>query len=245
MIKNNTGFMKCIVSLYNFNKVVLFITASIITCVTAVAQEYKFEFGGGVGFSSYMGDANTNNPFLEMHPSFGVILRKNMNFRWAMKADLLMGSISGNTKNSDNVYPANASATFERKLFDLGGQIEFNFLPYSDKFTYLLTSRISPYLMAGFGFTFAPGGETFFGLNLPVGLGIKYKPVNRINLGLEYSIRKLFSDGFDAPNKSGFRLDNPYKMNGGVLKNRDWYVVLMFSISWDFGPNDRKCTNIE
>jgi len=218
--------------------------ASIITCVTAVAQEYKHEIGAGGGFSSYMGDANINNPFLELHPSFGLIFRKNMNFRWAVKADLLMGSVSGNTQNSDNVYPANGVAEFKRNFFELGGQMEFNFLPFSDKFAYLQTSRITPYMMAGLGFTFAPGNETFFGLNLPVGLGLKYKAANRVNLGLEYSIRKLFGDDFDAPNKSGFNLDNPYKMNGGIFKNRDWYTILMFSITWNFVPNDRKCTNI-
>ena len=237
--------MECIVSLYNFKRVVLFLIISIITCVTAVAQEYKFEIGGGGGFSSYMGDANKNDPFSELRPAFSLILRKNMNFRLAVKADLLIGSVSGNTGNSDNVYPGNVAAKFKRNFYELGGQMEFNFMPYSDKFTYLLTSKITPYMMAGLGFTFAPGDETFFGLNLPVGLGIKYKVVNRVNLGVEYSIRKLFNDGFDAPEKSGFRLDNPYQMNGGILKNRDWYTVLMLSISWDFGPNNRKCTNTE
>jgi len=219
--------------------------ASIIACVTAVAQEYKNEIGGGVGCSSYMGDANINNPFLELHPSFGLIFRKNINFRWTFKADLLMGGVSGNTGNSDNVYFKNSAAEFKRNFFELGGQMEFNFLPYSDKFAYLQTSKLAPYMMAGLGFTFAPGNETFFGLNLPVGLGVKYKVVNRVNLGLEYSIRKLFNDSFDAPDKSKFHLDNPYQMNRGALKNRDWYTVLLFSITWDFGPNDRKCTNIE
>ncbi len=213
--------------------------------MTAVAQEYKYEIGGGLGMSSYMGDANKGNPFSGLRPSLGAVFRKNVNLRWAMKADLLMGGVSGNTKNSDNVYSGNASAEFSRNFFELGGQMEFNFLPYSDKYPYLKTSKIAPYLMAGLGFTLAPGDETFFGLNLPVGLGVKYKVKNRINLGLEYSIRKLFSDGFDAPDKSGFNLDNPYQLNGGLMKNRDWYTVLIFSITWDFGPNDRKCTNIE
>ena len=235
--------MKYIVSFY-FKKVVLFLTISVIACVTAVAQEYKYEIGGGAGLSSYMGDVNKNNPFLELHPSFGAIFRKNINFRWAMKADLLMGSVSGSTNNTNNVYPDNASAEFKRNFFELGGQMEFNFLPYSDKFSYLQTSKIVPYLTVGLGFTLATGDKTFFGPNMPVGLGIKCKALNRINLGLEYSIRKLFNDDFDAPDKSGFNLNNPYRLNGGFLKNQDWYTVLMFSITWDFGPNDRRCTNL-
>ncbi|MDR0231895.1 MAG: porin family protein [Dysgonamonadaceae bacterium] len=236
--------MKCTVSLYNFKRIVLLIVINVSICVTAVSQEYKYEIGGGLGMSSYMGDANKNNPFLELHPSFGAVFRKNMDLRWAMKANLLMGNVSGNTKNFDNAYPGNASAEFKRSFFELGGQMEFNFLPYSDKYKYLNTSKISPYLVAGLGLTFAPGDETFFGLNLPIGLGVKYMVRNRINLGVEYSVRKLFRDDFDAPNKSGFNLDNPYNLNDGVMKNKDWYTILMFSITWSFGPNDRKCTNL-
>ena len=241
----NAHFMKCIRFLYHFKKVVLFLIISFISCVTAVSQEYKYEIGGGLGLSSYMGDANKNNPFSGLHPSFGGVFRKNIDFRWAMKANLLMGSVSGDTKKSDNAYPGNAATEFSRSFYELGGQMEFNFLPYSDKYPYLQTSKISPYMMAGLGFTLATGDNTFFGVNLPVGIGVKYKIRNRINLGLEYSVRKLFNDDFDAPKKSGFHLENPYQMNGGILKNRDWYTILMFSITWDFGPNDRQCTNIE
>ena len=237
--------MNCITSLSLFKKVVLFSTISIVICATAVAQEYKYEIGGGLGFSSYMGDANKNNPLLELHPAFGAVFRKNIDLRWALKANLLTGGISGDTKKFNNVYPENASVEFSRRFYDLGGQIEFNFLPYSDKFPYLQTSKFSPYLAVGLGFTLAPGDNTFFDINLPIGLGVKYMIKNRVNLGLEYSVKKLFSDGFDAPDKSGFNLDNPYQLNGSSLKNKDWYTILMFSVTWSFGPNDRKCTNIE
>ena len=225
-------------------KVVLLSIISLIICATAVAQEYKYEFGGGLGLSSYMGDVNQNNPLLGLRPSFGAVFRKNFDLRWALKANLLTGSISGDTKKSNNVYPANASVEFNRRFYEVGGQMEFNFLPYSDKFAYLQTSRLSPYLTVGLGFTLAPtGNDSFFDVNLPVGLGVKYMIKNRINLGLEYSVKKLFSDGFDAPDKSGFNLDNPYQLNGSFLKNNDWYTVLMFSVTWSFGPNDRACTN--
>ncbi|MCL2651127.1 MAG: porin family protein [Candidatus Azobacteroides sp.] len=237
--------MTCIASLFHFKKVVLFLIISIIVCTTAVAQEYRYEIGGGLGLSSYMGDANQNNPFTGFHPSFEAILRKNTNFRWALKTNLLMGSVSGNTNKSGNVYPGNATAEFSRSFYELGEHIEFNFLPYSDKFAYLQTSKFSPYLMVGLGFTLASGDNTFFGINLPVGVGLKYKIKNRVNLGLEYSVKKLFKDDFDAPGKSGFNLDNPYQLNGSIMKNRDWYTTLIFSVTWDFGPNNRKCTNLE
>ncbi len=212
-----------------------------ISCITAVAQEYHYEIGGMAGASMYMGDANKNNIFQGWHPSVGAVFRKNINFRWALKADLLMGTVSGNTRNTENVFPFDSEASFRRNFYELGGQMEFNFLPYSDKFAYLRTSKLSPYLLCGFGLTYASGSDAFFGINIPLGIGLKYKMRNRINLGVEYSFRKLFADDFDAPSKSGFNLDNPYQIKSSKLKNQDWYSLLLFSVTWDFGPNNRKC----
>lgn len=221
---------------------VVFILLFTHICSTAVAQEYKYEIGGMAGMSMYMGDANQASLFQGWNPAAGVVFRRNFNFRWALKADLMMGKISGDTKNFDNVFPDNAEASFNRNFFEMLGQMEFNFLPYSDKFAYLNTSKLSPYVLVGLGFTLAPGDDqTFFGINLPLGVGVKYKIKNRVNLGLEFTVHKLFNDAFDAPGKEGFNLDNPYQIKSGIFKNKDWYNTLMFSVTWDFGPNDRKC----
>ena len=224
---------------YSFYKILIIMLVCFIG-TTAVAQEYKYEIGGMLGLSMYMGDANQTNLLRGFNPAGGVVFRRNFNFRWALKTDLMMGKITGNTKNTDNVFPNQGQAAFSRSFFELGGQIEFNFLPYSDKFAYLNTSRLSPYLLTGLGVTAASG---FGSVNLPLGLGVKYKIRNRINLGLEYAVHKLFSDNFDVPDKNGFNLNNPYNVQSGIFKNKDWYNTLMFSVTWDFGPNDRKCTN--
>jgi hypothetical protein len=227
-----------------FPKKVFLIMLIFFTCTTAVAQEYKYEIGGMAGLSMYMGDANQTALLQGFNPAVGVVFRRNFNFRWAFKTDLMIGRITGDTKNTDNAFPNNGEVSFSRNFFELGGQIEFNFLPYSDKFAYLNTSKIAPYLLTGFGVTVAPGkNQTFANVHFPLGLGVKYKIRNRINLGLEYSVHKLLGDGFDAPDKEGFNLDNPYKIQSGIFKNKDWYNTLMFSVTWDFGPNDRKCTN--
>jgi len=214
------------------------------TSTTAVvAQEYKYEIGGMIGQSMYLGDANPNDLLRGFNPAGGLVFRRNFNFRWALKTDLMMGRITGDTKNTDNVFPNGGEASFSRNFFKTGGQIEFNFLPYSDKFAYLNTSRIAPYLLTGLGVTVSPGNRMFGSVHFPLGLGVKYKFKYRINLGMECVVHKLFNDSFDAPGKEGFNLDNPYKIQSGLFKNKDWYNTLMFSVTWDFGPNDRKCTN--
>jgi len=224
---------------YFFCKI-LIIMLVCFTDTTAVAQEYKYEIGGMAGLSMYMGDVNQTALLRGFNPAFGAVFRRNFNFRWALETDLMAGRITGNTKNTDNVFPNQGEVAFSRSFFEAGGHIEFNFLPYSDKFAYLNTSRIAPYMLTGLGVTIASG---FGSVNFPLGLGVKYKVKNRINLILEYTVHKLFNDSFDAPDKTGFNLDNPYNIQSGIFKNKDWYNTLMFSVTWDFGPNDRKCTN--
>jgi hypothetical protein len=212
-------------------------------CSAAAAQEYKYEIGGMAGMSMYLGDANEASLLRGWNPAGGLIYRYNINFRWALKTELMMGKATGETKNEANVFPNHAQAAFRRNFFELGSQIEFNFLPYSDKFPYLNTRKISPYIFTGLGLTLAPGKDTFFGLNLPIGIGVKYKVKHKVNLGVEYGVHRLFGDAFDAPiSGEGFHLNNPYRVRQGIFKNKDWYNTLLFSITWEFGLKDERCT---
>ena len=103
--------------------------------------------------------------------------------------------------------------------------------------------NIIPYILFGIGVTVAPGNETFTSLNIPLGIGAKYKVANRLNLGLEFSFRKLFGDSFDVTDGNNAFLDNPYEISGSAFKNKDWYSLLMFSVTWDFGLRCRTCNN--
>lgn len=204
------------------------------------AQEYKYEIGGMAGGAFYMGDANKNTLFKGLNPALGGVFRYNANFRWALKGNLMWGMISGSTVGMDNVFPDNAQVSFNRSVIELGGQAEFNFFPYSDKFAYANAKRFTPYVLLGFGVTVAPGnGQTFASLNIPLGVGVKYKLKNRINLGCEFSFRKLLGDGLEG----NTALDDPYGIKSSILKNKDWYSFLLLSVTWDFGPRKRPCNN--
>lgn len=66
---------------------------SLFFCGTSMnGQEYKYEIGGMVGGSYYMGDLNKNTFFKGMNPSIGAIFRYNPSMRWAVKTDLLWGA---------------------------------------------------------------------------------------------------------------------------------------------------------
>ena len=198
------------------------------------AQSYKYEIGGMGGASSYLGEAN---PALyeNIGGAIGTVFRYNHNFRYAVKANLAMAHIFGNTQKYPNVFPNHAQSAFSRNVFDFAGQIEFNFFNYSEEYRYLETKKWTPYASGGLGMSFAGGNQTFFSANIPFGIGVKYKVKPRWNIGFEISFRKLFQDNLDVTEKNpSFSLDDPYGIKSSMYKNKDWYQLTFLFITYDF-----------
>ena len=208
------------------------------TVPTLWAQEYKYEIGGMAGGAFYMGDANKNTIFKGMNPAVGAVFRYNINFRWALKSNLMWGQVSVRLEGMENVFPNNAQTSFNCSIMELGTgpYRRSSIFPRSDKSDY--ARKRFPYVLVGIGLTVAPGGgKTFASPNIPLGVGMKYKIKNRLNLGCEFSFRKLFGDGLEGKDM----LDDPYGVKGSALKNKDWYSFLLLSVTWDFGPRCRTC----
>lgn len=225
--------------------IVLVFVCSLYSIAIVAQDDYKYEIGGMAGLNFYMGDANKTKLYNDVGPTIGGVFRYNMDLRWSMKSNLIMGQISGDTKNFENAFPFEQQVSFKRMFWELGTQIEFNFFNYSDQFGYLGAKRFSPYVFTGFGLTLANGEKTFFDANIPIGIGLKYKIKKRLNLGFEFSLRRLFSDTFDVTQNGGLQLNDPYKIKSSFFKNKDWYSLTMFSVTWNFGSRPCPCLNIE
>lgn len=227
-----------------FVVVSLVVIGLLLTIFTAniQAQEYKYEIGGAGGASFYMGDANRSRLYLHSGMSGGFLFRYNLNFLWSIKTGLFVANVSGKSEDSNNTFPFTGQASFHRTLAELGTQVEFNFFRYSDKYAYLGTKPYTPYLFTGVGVTYASGNKAFIGANLPFGIGLKYKLKNRMNIGIEFSMRKLFDDDFDVTEKTtGWNLDKPFNIESGFLKNRDWYSFTMIFLTWELGTREDPC----
>lgn len=222
----------------------LFVTGLflIVPITNICAQEYKYEIGGAAGTSFYMGDANRTKFYHHPGMSGGLLFRYNINFLWSIKCGIFAANVSGKSDDSGNIFPFAQQASFQRTLAELGTQVEFNFFPYSDKYAYLGTKPYTPYLFTGVGVTYATGDKTFTGANIPFGMGFKYKLKNRMNIGIEFSMRKLFGDDFDVTEKTtGWNLDSPYGIKSSFLKNRDWYSFTMIFLTWEFSMREDPC----
>lgn len=229
-----------------------------LSCFAASAQdgellEYQQEIGGGIGVSSYVGDAGGG--FLSHPGLMGTFLwRRNLNARMVIKTNAAVGHISGNTKGQFiPTDPLSRTAEggmaapeihFGREVVDVGAQFELNFLGYGLGAHYKGLSRWTPYLLAGAGVTVGFGGNTSAtgGMHLGLGLGFRYKVKPRLNLGLEWSVRFSTTDRLDdAPGQT--HLSDPLGIEGDVFKNRDSYQLMFVSLTYDISPKYRKCNN--
>lgn len=211
--------------------------------VRADNLEYRYEVGVMVGGCSYYGDANYSSPMKNMNLMGGIVGRYNINPRMAVKGSLAIAGISGSTADFDNRFPG-GDVDFTRTVYDLGAQFECHFLAYGDGSGYKRTQRLSPYIFAGAGFTFAPEpADNVFTMNLPVGVGVKYKIAPRINLGCELSFRFTLSDDLDVTKETAPILNDPYGIKSKGFKNKDSYSFLSLSVTYDLSPKYRKCNN--
>ena len=75
-----------LINLLKINKLITLLSISLtfIFSNKIYSQEYKYEIGGALGTSSYMGDINKTNLFLNPGLSGGALFRYNMTFNWSI-----------------------------------------------------------------------------------------------------------------------------------------------------------------
>lgn len=203
-----------------------------------VAQEdYRFDAGGGVGMTGYLGDANTSN--LWSHPGFdGMLLFRYIRSpRIAFKTGFYVGTLSGNSADMTDVFPETAQFKFSTTFYELSEMFEFNFFNYGIGEKYRNLKRWTPYVTAGLGATvWSTDGYTGAAFTIPFGIGAKYKLSERLNLGLEFLMKKTFADKLDGPN-----LSDPHAIKSGFAKNTDWYSTLSVTLSYEFSKRCATC----
>ena len=89
----------------------------------------------------------------------------------------------------------------------------------------------------GLGATFAKPEKTEVALNLPIGLGVKYKAGERVNLALEWTMHFTTSDMLDG-------VKDPYGIkSSGIFKNTDCYSHFRLSLTYDIWKKCSTCHN--
>lgn len=200
-------------------------------------EDYRFDAGGGFGMTGYLGDANTSN--LWSNPGFdGMLLFRYLRSpRIAFKTGFYLGTLSGNSADMTDVLPDAATFKFSTTFYELSEMFEFNFFNYGMGEKYRKLKRWTPYITAGVGATvWTTDGYTGAAFTIPFGIGAKYKLTERLNLGLEFLMKKTFADKLDGPS-----LSDPHAIKSGFAKNTDWYSTLSVTLSYEFSKRCATC----
>lgn len=210
--------------------------------LTASAQqddEYLMEIGGGVGMVSYQGDFN-GKITSGMQPAGAIVWRRLLNPYMGIRVTGMMGKLKGDATRLETYYPDETTRaySFDRSFTDVSVTYEYNFWPYGTGRDYRGAKRLTPFVFGGIGATYVSGGEKkVFTANVPIGLGIKYKLKERLNVGLEWSMHFSLSDELDG-------IADPYGIkSSGAFKNTDCYSGLMLTLTYSFKSKCRTCNN--
>ena len=210
--------------------------------LTASAQqddEYLMEIGGGMGMVSYQGDFN-GKITSGMQPAGAIVWRRLLNPYMGFRVTGMMGKLKGDATRVETYYPDETTRaySFDRSLTDVSVTYEYNFWPYGTGRDYRGAKRLTPFVFGGIGATYVSGGEKkVFTANVPIGLGIKYKLKERLNVGLEWSMHFSLSDELDG-------MADPYGIkSSGAFKNTDCYSGLMLTLTYSFKSKCRTCNN--
>ncbi|MGZ3866916.1 MAG: DUF6089 family protein [Bacteroidia bacterium] len=204
-------------------KVILF---SILISTTAFAQ-YKWDFGGGMGPSNYLGDMGgkekTRRNFLydmklaKTRFDMGGFARYKFNRRFAVKAELAYLQIAGDDALSSNTGRHARNLSFKNNIFELSVKPEITYYENNDLgSSYRFRLGFKAYAFAGVG-VFHHQPKAFYkdewvklqplhteGVNyklwqvaIPVGTGFYFTMKKKHRIGFEASYRVTFTDYLD------------------------------------------------
>ena len=213
----------------------LLMLAAMLNMNAQTDDEYLMEIGGGVGFLGYLGDYN-NVLTRDLQPMATLLVRRNLNPYMGLRLAASFGKLKGDERDVKTIYPSTGVTpySFSRTLTDVSLTYEYNFWPYGTGHDYYGAKRLTPFVFLGLGGTYAgDDGSSVFTANVPIGLGLKYKVGQRMNVGVEWAMHFSMSDKLDGRN-------DPYGItSSGMFKNTDCYSVLQLTLSYSFMP---KCT---
>ena len=258
----------------------------IISLSTSIFAQ-SLEVGFFLGAANYQGDLHpTNFVFGETKIAYGGFVQYPVKEYLYLKASVNKGSISGSDQNSSpNSGRLNRNLSFRSDILDFGIQAAFHPFPL----IFGEQKLISPYITTGInGFTFNPQGfyiDRFYDLeplgtegqylegsgvspyktfqiSIPMGIGLDVRVSDYNTVGLEFSMRKTFTDHLDDvsgnyPDLNALGEINPLAAtlsfrelddNGdpssreqsgqqrGIAENKDWYYFV--GINFGFNLNN-------
>lgn len=230
-------------------------------CASLKAQRKSADIGLFAGVNTSWGDFTTVNYSKSLAPSFKFFYRYNFNPRLALKLNAgynqikLAGQFNGIDLNTEPDFVANSKKT----MFSATAQLQVNFLKYilgHQEF------KFSPYMAIGVGANYfdynlfqkaitapTPGSQPILAkeplsgnklaLTIPFSIGLNYNINDKLAIGLEWNLHKIFADELD-------NLSDPYGIDATtLLQNNDWFSSFGVQISYLLYLGKKECPGYE
>jgi hypothetical protein len=140
--------------------------------------------------------------------------------------------------------------TLSANLFEGYGILEFNFIPY--QINNKQTSPFTPFVFIGIAVFYADIAtnerleaqvegviEDVVSPSMPFGVGLKFNFIENLGLGIEWGLRKTFTDELDG--LPPIYLDN-YQLSNS--QNNDWYSILGITLNYKFLTKRDNCPGV-
>jgi len=215
-----------------------------------------YELAFHIGSFIYQGDLTPNDygAFNTMKPGLGISATKNINSLYALRFQLLRGSLKGDDAKYENPsWRQQRNFSFKTPVTELSLHLVRNILSLKSNEAGII--NFSPYIFGGLSYSFLNikrdwsnfnyshfAGESAIltGLNedinhklpkgifsIPVGIGVRYGISEKLSFSLEGTYRILDTDYLDGFSKAA----NP-DMN-------DHYHTVLFGLIYSFGNRNR------
>lgn len=219
-----------------------------LAAIATLAQdqpEYRLELGAGAGLVVYEGDFN-GSLFKSPKPLGTLVAKYKPNPRMAWAALVGYGKLGGSSDKANTWYPSLAEhpVSFSSSVIDVSLRYEYNFWPFGTGREYYGARKMTPFIALGVGLSFANAETTQDGiqqkkssgsLQMPIGVGVKYKLADRANLTVAWMMHFTGNDKLDG-------IADPYGIEStGLFKNTDCYSVLGATITYDLWEKCKTC----
>lgn len=185
----------------------------------------RSEVGAFAGGAFYLGDINPAGLFSQTQVALGGVYRYNLNTRWALRGNVLWGRVTADDEKYDN--PRNLNFRSDIKEFSLqcelsflpyftGSSGKYRFSPYlfagvgvfafNPKAYYFDKTQnmgrwisLAPLSTEGQNLPEFPNKKPYSTTQIcvPFGLGFKYSLNKTFSIGIEWGMRKTFTDYLD------------------------------------------------
>ena len=202
-------------------------------------SEYRMEIGGGIGLVNYLGDYN-GNLAKNLQPMGSLVAKYRPNPRMSWAFGVGHGKLKGQLADAQTWYPETEQLpqSFSHALIDGSVRFEYNFWPFGTGREYRGAKPVAPFFALGLGVCHVnPPTGGLLAMNMPMGLGVKCKVRDRLNVTAEWRMHFTGSDLLDG-------VADPYGIkSSGLFKNTDCYGALQVSVTYDIWEKCKTCNN--